>query len=380
MATRSKLETVFTGDDRPFNRVASRMRGTVNKLKGAFRGMGGAMAMLGGGMAIRGTLEKADRIGKLATRWQVGVETLQRLGHVANLGGSNLDAVAKAMGTLNKNANKAANEGMATYQRQFEALGLNSKEFFKLNDEERWFAISDAIAGAGNRAKAMAAAQELMGRGGIELFAIMEQGSEKQRQIMDEITPSTDKVIRNLERLNDTLSTLKTGAFSHIADIISGLVTAFVWVGRRMGREMAVISARFADLVKAAPALFPESMEKWAATMKSAAEMRAGADLWIKMKEAEDAEKLKKKKGGAGFDPDEPITIEAPEAKIAAAISKQQANIFDPRRGGGFFSQAGRTGISRHATKSLGQKMQDLATKTFNENQTTNQLLRDALL
>jgi hypothetical protein len=197
---------------------------------------------------------------------------------------------------------------------------------------------------------------------------------------MDEITPSTDKVIRNLERLNDTLSTLKTGAFSHIADIISGLVTAFVWVGRRMGREMAVISARFADLVKAAPALFPESMEKWAATMKSAAEMRAGADLWIKMKEAEDAEKLKKKKGGAGFDPDEPITIEAPEAKIAAAISKQQANIFDPRRGGGFFSQAGRTGISRHATKSLGQKMQDLATKTFNENQTTNQLLRDALL
>jgi len=197
---------------------------------------------------------------------------------------------------------------------------------------------------------------------------------------MDEITPSTDKVIRNLERLNDTLSTLKTGAFSHIADIISGLVTAFVWVGRRMGREMAVISARFADLVKAAPALFPESMEKWAATMKSAAEMRAGADLWIKMKEAEDAEKLKKKKGGAGFDPDEPITIEAPEAKVAAAISKQQSNIFDPRRGGGFFAQAGRTGISRHATKSLGQKMQDLATKTFNENQTTNQLLRDALL
>ena len=380
MATKSKLETGFTGDDRPFNRVASRMRGTVKRLKGAFKGMGGAMAMLGGGMALRGILEKADRIGKLATRWQVGVETLQRLGHVANLGGSDLDAVAKAMGTLNKNANKAANEGLVTYQRQFEALGLNSKEFFKLNDEERWFAISDAIAGAGDRAKAMAAAQELMGRGGIELFAIMEQGSEKQREIMDEITPSTDKVIRNLERLNDTLSTLKTGAFSHIADIISGLVHAFEWVARRLGREMAVISARFADLVKAAPALFPESMEKWAATMKSAAEMRAGADLWIKMKEAEDAEKLKKKKGGAGFAPDAPITIEAPEAKIAAAISKQQSNIFDPRRGGGFFSQAGRTGISRHATKSLGQKMQDLATKTFNENQTTNQLLRDALL
>lgn len=355
------------------------MRGTVKRLKGAFKGMGGAMAALGGGMALRGTLEKADRIGKLATRWQVGVETLQRLGHVANIGGSDLDAVAKAMGTLNKNANKAANEGLVTYQRQFEALGLNSKEFFKLNDEERWFAISDAIAGAGNRAKAMAAAQELMGRGGIELFAIMEQGSKKQREIMDEITPSTNETIRKLEQLNDTLSTLKTGAFSAIATVIAGLVKAFVWVARRIGREMAIVQAGFADIVKMAPSLFPKSLEKWAATMKSSIETRKGADAWIRMKEAEDEEKLKeKKKGGGGFDPEEAPAI--PEAKLVAAISKQQRNLFDPRRGGGFFSQAGRTGVSRHATKSLGQKMQDLATKTFNENQTTNQLLRDALL
>ena len=88
MATKSKLETVFTGDDRPFNKVASRMRGSVKRLKGSFKGMSGALGMLGGGMAMRGTLQKGDRIGKLATRWQVGVETLQRLGHMANIGGS----------------------------------------------------------------------------------------------------------------------------------------------------------------------------------------------------------------------------------------------------------------------------------------------------
>ena len=383
MATKSKLETVFTGDDRPFNRVASRMRGTAKKLQGAFRGMGGAIAALGGGMAIRGTLSHGDRIGKLATRWQVGVETLQRLGHVANIGGSDLETVAKAMGTLNKNANKAANEGLTTYERQFEALGLNSKEFFRLNEEERWFAISDAIAGASNRARAMAAAQELMGRGGIELFAIMEQGSTKQREIMDEINPATEQVIRNLEKLNDTLTTLKTGAFSHIADIISGLVNAFTWVARRMGRELAVIQASFADIIKAAPALFPESMEEWAKTMKSAIRARDDVDEWIKMKEAEDAEKLKpKKRGGAGFDPEISELSTAKMATVAAAISKNQRNIFDPTRGGGFFAQATGRGIplSKHATKSLDQKMKDLAQKTFQENQTTNQLLRDALL
>ena len=147
MATRSRLETVFTGDDRPFNRVASRMRGTVTKLKGAFRGMGAAMAVLGGGAAVRGTLQKADRIGKLADRWGVGVEVLQRLGHVAELGGSNLETVAKSMATLNK-ATALARDGMVSYEREFTALGLSAEEMHKLNHEKRWFAISDAIKNA----------------------------------------------------------------------------------------------------------------------------------------------------------------------------------------------------------------------------------------
>ncbi len=381
MATKSKLETVFTGDDRPFNKVASRMRGTATKLKGAFKGLGGAMAMMGGGMAIRGVLEKGDRIGKLASRWQVGTDVLQRLGHVAQIGGSDLETVAKAMATVNK-ATEQAKAGMTSYQREFDALGINVEEFQKLDEEGRIMALSDAFKNADDRARAMAAGQVLLGRGGVELFATFEQGSESLKKLMGEINPATEENIRNIERLNDSITTIKTGAFSYLADILGGLVKAFVWVARRIGREFAVISARFADLVKAAPALFPESMEKWAATMKSAAEMRAGANEWIKMKEAEDRAKEAEEKAGGGGVVEDPFAdkAEAPEAKIAAAISKQQSNIFDPRRGGGFFSQAGRTGISSHATKSLGQKMQDLATKTFNENQTTNQLLRDALL
>ena len=379
MATKSKLETVFTGDDRPFNRVASRMRGTVNKLKGAFRGMGGAMAMLGGGAAIRGVLQKGDRIGKLATRWNVGVEVLQRLGHVAEIGGSSLETVAKSMATLNK-ATKLAKEGMVSYQREFQTLGLEAAEFHKLNHEERWFAISEAVKNAADRSSAMASAQVLLGRGGVELFATMEMGGKKQLEIMNEIKPATEESIRNIEELNDTLTRLKTGAFEKIAVTINAVSKAFTFIGRRLGATFAVIVAQVADMIKAAPSLFPKGMEEWAKGQATAAETAKAAFDEINRLQEEDRakEEGKKKKGGADIELG--ALPGTPEAKIAAAISKQQSNIFDPRRGGGFFSQAGRTGISRHATKSLGQKMQDLATKTFNENQTTNQLLRDALL
>jgi len=381
MATRSKLETVFTGDDRPFNRVASRMRGTVNKLKGAFRGMGGAMAMLGGGAAIRGVLQKGDRIGKLATRWNVGVEVLQRLGHVAEIGGSSLETVAKSMATLNKATGLAKGEkGLASYKREFHALGLEADEVHKLNHEDRWFAISEAVATATDRSRAMAAAQILLGRGGVELFATMEMGGKKQLEIMNEIKPATEESIRNIEELNDTLTRLKTGAFEKIAVTINAVSKAFTFIGRRLGATFAVIVAQVADMIKAAPALFPKGMEEWAKGQATAAETAKAAFDEINRLQEEDRAKEEKKKKKGGADLELGALPGAPEAKIAAAISKQQHNIFDPRRGGGFFSQAGRTGISRHATKSLGQKMQDLATKTFNENQTTNQLLRDALL
>lgn len=381
MATKSKLETVFTGDDRPFNRVASRMRGTAQKLKSAFSGMGGAMAMLGGGAAIRGVLQKGDRIGKLATRWNVGVDVLQRLGHVAEIGGSSLETVAKSMATLNK-ATALAKDGMVSYEREFHALGLKADEVHNLNDEERWFAISEAIKNATDRSRAMAAAQVLLGRGGVELFATMEMGGKKQLEIMNEIKPATEASIRNIEELNDTLTRLKTGAFEKIAVTINAVSKAFTFIGRRLGATFAVIVAQVADMIKAAPALFPKGMEDWAKNQATAAKTAKAAFDEINRLQEEDRAKAEEKKKKGGADLELGALTGAPDAKIAAAISKNQRNIFDPTRGGGFFAQATGRGIplSKHATKSLDQKMKDLAQKTFQENQTTNQLLRDALL
>ena len=380
MARKSKLETVFTGDDRPFARVVNKLKSRVDGLKKKMGGMKGAVAMLGGGMAIRSTLQQYDRVGKLATRFNVTAEALQRLGHVAQLGGSDMETVAKGMRQTNLAASEAK-KGAKTYADEFAALGIDVDKFYALDHEDRWLAMSDAVANATDRNRAMAATQRIMGRAGAELFDIMEQGTEAQRAQMADVRVASTENVRNIERLNDAITTIKTGAFSVLADIIGGLVKAFIWVSRRIAREMAVIQSKFADLVKAAPALFPESMEKWAAGQKSAAEMRKGADAWIKFKEEEDRKALeaKAKGGGVGLERIDGGATTAKE-KSLAAVAEQSRNLFDPRKGGGFFVQGARSGLSKHATKSLGQKMQDLAQKTFSENQTTNQLLRDALL
>ena len=67
MVTRkSRLETQFTGDDKPFQRVAARVQATGNRLKAMTTGLRGGFVALGGSMLIKSTVDKFDRFDKLS--------------------------------------------------------------------------------------------------------------------------------------------------------------------------------------------------------------------------------------------------------------------------------------------------------------------------
>ena len=357
MATKSKLETVFTGDDRPFNRVASRMRKTAQGLKKQFGGMRGAIMGMGAGMAMRGALKKFDRFDKLSKQFKVSSETLQRFALVAELGGADIESMASAMSKLNMSLHEAAS-GQVAYQREFENLGLDAKTMQLMNHEEQIATMADAIKNASNRNMAMAASQKIMGRSSGKLFSIFEQGGAALTQTMQSVKVVTNENTKAIAKLNDVLTTLATGGMAKLGTAIG---TMFGWV-EKGAAWLALQSGEFDD----------------AAINKKLKE--EGLEGFM----PKERETVPSWDPDAGADDLGAATAEAAAASVLKSLSDAtggtQGNIFDPRRGGGFFSQAGRTGISRHATKSLGQKMQDLATKTFNENQTTNQLLRDALL
>ena len=200
------------------------MGAMAGKLKGAFAAMGGAMI-------IGGIIDKFDRIGKLAARFDVTAESLQKLGYVAQIGGADLETVAKAMKTLNTSA-ADAKEGMATYAREFDTLGINVDDFFKLNHEERWLAIADAVKNATDRNAAMASITKLMGRAGAEVFTILEQGAASTREMMESITVAKDETVKSIEEINDKMTELATVSVGTFANIFSAIIDGVMAVGK----------------------------------------------------------------------------------------------------------------------------------------------------
>ena len=100
MAVKSKLETTFTGNDKPFQATANRVKKTGAKINQMAAGLGGAFAAIGGGMLVRALFQNLDRLGKLSTTYGIAADSLFRLGHVAQIGGADVEILAKGMKTF----------------------------------------------------------------------------------------------------------------------------------------------------------------------------------------------------------------------------------------------------------------------------------------
>ena len=291
MATKtSKLHTSFTGDDKQFQRTAGRVMKSGTQM-GAMAGrLKGAFAAMGGAMVISGIIDKFVRIGKLATRFDVTAETLQKLGHVAQIGGADLETVAKAMKTLNTSA-ADAKEGMATYVREFDTLGIKVDDFFKLNHEQRWLAIADAVKNATDRNAAMAAITKLMGRAGAEVFTILEQGGAATREMMESITVAKDETVKAIEEINDKMTELATVSGGTFANIFVGVIDGVMAVGKAIAMTVGMAKAMLPG------GQTPEEFRiAWQATGQAESDRRA------KESDAKDAaKKAKEKVGEAGI-------------------------------------------------------------------------------
>jgi hypothetical protein len=192
----------------------TQMGAMAGKLKGAFAAMGGAML-------VSGIVEKFDRIGKLAKRFDMTAETLQKLGHVAKLGGSDIETVGKAMKTLNTSTAEAR-KGLLTYTREFEVLGLNVDDFWNMNHRERWMKLADAVKNTTDRNAALAAVTKLMGRSGADVFTILEEGAAVTQEMMKGIATASNETVKALEGVNDKLTEISNTASTTFANFFVG--------------------------------------------------------------------------------------------------------------------------------------------------------------
>ncbi|MGH7143122.1 MAG: hypothetical protein ACREJ2_03190 [Planctomycetota bacterium] len=122
--------------------------------------------------AARSFSETGDRLDKLAARTGISVEALSELGYAAQLSGASLDDLEVGLRTMQRTLGYAK-EGLATYTRALDKLGLTVDQLLTLSPEQQFELIAKRLQGISDPAIRAATAMEIFGRAGTTLLPML---------------------------------------------------------------------------------------------------------------------------------------------------------------------------------------------------------------
>ena len=164
-------------------KTANDVKRSLEKIAAVGIAMGAAIAT-GTVALIKGSLEAADAMGKMAQKTGTSVETLSVLSYAAKLADVETETLAKGLEKLSQASFKAQN-GNVQLQHIFDRLGVSTRDANgNLKDsgivmEEIAVKFAGMQDGAGKTALAMA----IFGKGGAALIPMLDELGEKQEEI-----------------------------------------------------------------------------------------------------------------------------------------------------------------------------------------------------
>lgn len=183
--------------------------------------LGGGMTAVGGavaaqlGMAASAFVNYGDEIAKAARRTGMTTEALSELRHAGNLADVEFNELQVGFRQMSRNIIQAT-EGLMTYTRAFERVGLDAKELAAMTPEAAFEAIANALAKTADPMIRVATAQDIFGRSGTRLLPLLEGGAEGIRFYREEA-----------QRLNLTLSGPAAKSAERFADMVTRIKSSF---------------------------------------------------------------------------------------------------------------------------------------------------------
>ena len=204
----------FDADMARVGNVATR---ASDKVKQAFSGLGGLLAggaIIGG---MTGLLRKMDDISDGARRIGISAEEFQKIGNAAELVGTSVETVNKAMIRAGVAANKAAREG-GDMAEAFARANLDPAKFAAAGLEERIKMVAEAQRAANGDARQMSELFEAIGvkAAGIDFSALAQE--------MANVNAASSETVEALARANDELDKAKQNATIFGASLLKALV------------------------------------------------------------------------------------------------------------------------------------------------------------
>jgi len=137
----------------------------------------GAAIVGAGVLSIKTYAQMGDEVQKMALRTGFTTEALSELRHAAEISGADLTTLEKGVKRMSGTILDAS-DGLETYIRTFDHLGLKVEDLMGLSPEEQFMKIASAIAEIEDPTMRAALAQDVFGRAGTELLPLFDQGAD----------------------------------------------------------------------------------------------------------------------------------------------------------------------------------------------------------
>lgn len=185
----------------------------------------GAAAVTAGaalGLALKGAIDEADEMSKLASKIGVPIEELSRLKYAADLSGVSIEGVGTSFKKLSTNMAEAAkgNKGAAELFSELGVSATNADGTLR-SSSDVLLDVADKFAKMEDGAAKTALAVKLFGKSGLDMIPLLNGGAAGLKAMTDEaqalgLTISADTG-KAAEQFNDNISRLQA--------TISGIVT-----------------------------------------------------------------------------------------------------------------------------------------------------------
>lgn len=384
-----------------------------------------AAAAIGGiAVAVRGAINEADDMGKMAQKFGVPIETLSRLRFAADLSDVSVDTLGASLGRLSRNMAEAAG-GSKSAAAAFASAGIGIK-----NADGSLRAADDVLADIADRFASMpdgaaktAMAMALMGRGGATMIPMLNGGAQALRDMGEEaerlglvISSETSKAAEEFNDNLTRLSAIARGAAMQLAaylapalaevtaaaySLASGLVSVKDVAAEVFDRMVQLAQSAAADLRGVAYAIQSAFVSAFGAILSAAATTfefiggAVGRNLGEGARAlADEAEAAAAEFGAAAkteFDnaawlfADAHRSLESLKtpAKSAAAAVSGLGDAFDDAAGGGGKGKGGGAKKLSEEVRALQSALEDLnreATQIFAETRTPQEKFSEQML
>ena len=225
------VKATLSLDPSQFEKGIARAVQSTQMLSSILSGIVGAIAGAFSVQKIRGFVDEMSRLVDLSTLLGISVETMQRLDFAAKKAGASGEVVARAMATLGA----SLQGGDVKVVKALEDLGINAKEFAKLDADQKLIALARGMERAGGSSEAINSALGVLGVRSRDLVPLLAQGGDalektlQQAKVVSEGTARTTKAM--VEEIDAVLNNLRVPILNATKSALTGLVSVIGLIG-----------------------------------------------------------------------------------------------------------------------------------------------------